>query len=134
MKTKANVLLVAPGVEDRDRMGSWLEEAGYEVMACPGPHDEHDCVGLLGKRCPLAFGADVVVLDMGPGDDPSGPVLPGWHLLELYSGLELPLVAIVPWGILVTEDPIIPVERPVVREELLGAVDRNLSGHLVEHE
>jgi hypothetical protein len=134
MDGKANVLLVAPGSGDRDRIGGWLEEAGYEVMACPGPHEEHECVGLLGKRCPLAFGADVVVLDMGPGDEPTGPVLPGWHLLEFYSGLDLPLVAIVPWGILVTEDPVVPVERPVVREELLGAVARSVSGRFVYHE
>jgi hypothetical protein len=80
MEEKANVLLVAPGSGDRDRIGGWLEEAGYEVLTCPGPREECDCVGLQGKRCVLAFGADVVVLDMGPGDDPSGPVLPGWRL------------------------------------------------------
>jgi hypothetical protein len=134
MKTKANVLLVAPGSQDRDTMACCLEDAGYEVMVCPGPQEEQNCVGLRGRRCPLSFGADVVVLDMGPGDDPAGPVLPGWQLLDLYSRWELPLVAVVPWGVLVTEDPVIPVERPVVREDLLGAVDGSLSGRFVEHE
>lgn len=133
MEDKATVLLVAPGSADRDRIGGWLEDAGYEVLMCPGPGEECDCVGLQGKRCSLAFGADIVVLDMGPGDDPSGPVLPGWRLLDLYSRWQLPLVAVVPWGVLVTEDPVIPVERPAAREELLGAVTRSLSGRFVRH-
>ena len=134
MDGKATVLLVTPGTRDRDRIGGWLEDAGYEVLMCPGPREEGDCVGLRGTRCALAFGADVVVLDMGPGDGPAGPVLPGWHLLETYSRWQLPLVAVVPWGILVTEDPVIPVERPAIREELLGAVSRSLSGRFVDHE
>jgi hypothetical protein len=127
----ATVLLVAPGPSDRERLGRWLEEAGYHVLLCPGPPEGHDCVGLRCRRCSLAWAADVVVLDMGPGDDLRGPVLPGWRLLELYSEWELPLVAVVPWGILITEDPIVPVERPPSREELLGAVARSLSGRFV---
>lgn len=50
---------------ERERFGSWLEQAGFEVSLCPGPTEpDYTCVGAREGMCPLAAEADVVVLDM----------------------------------------------------------------------
>ena len=52
--------MVEPDVELRDVMGNWLEETGYDVLACPGPSTpDYTCVAGRGKSCPLADAADV---------------------------------------------------------------------------
>ena len=51
----------------RQGVASWLEEAGLEVMVCPGPRAPHfTCIGLEGGACPLVAGTDVVLLDLHP--------------------------------------------------------------------
>lgn len=76
----ATVLLVEADRESRERLGSWLKEAGFEVLACPGPSVCDGCVGTRGGTCPLVEGAEVVVLD---------PWLAGAEVMDGTSADEL---------------------------------------------
>lgn len=59
------VLLVEADAEERERFGSWLEDEGFRVLACPGPTEpDYTCVGGRTGACPLAAEASAVVLDM----------------------------------------------------------------------
>ena len=61
----ATVLLVEADEDERDRLASWFEDAGFEVATCPGPTGpDYTCVGSRGGACALAAEAEVVVLDM----------------------------------------------------------------------
>lgn len=65
MEADVTVLVVEPEEPIRERIGRLTEEAGFVVVTCPGPHAPHyECIGMLKDGCPLAEGADVVVLDM----------------------------------------------------------------------
>jgi DNA-binding response OmpR family regulator len=58
------VLIVDRDPDTRDRVGAWLEDAGLDVLGCPGPTGpEFTCVGSRDGRCPLAQAADLVVLN-----------------------------------------------------------------------
>jgi len=64
------VLIVEQDPDTRDRVGGWLEEAGADVMVCPGPTPyDFTCVGSRDGRCPLAQAADLVVLDLWLASD-----------------------------------------------------------------
>lgn len=59
------VLVVEADVSLREQYGTWLEEAGYEVLVCPGPTEpDYTCVGVRGSACPLVAEVDLVILDM----------------------------------------------------------------------
>src|SRR5947209_634621 len=92
---RGTVLLVERSVEARDRMGRWLEDAGLEVLGCPGPTGpEYQCIAGRGKGCPLLRGADAVVLDLWLESD---AVLEGTSAVDLlgwYLGSGRPLVAL----------------------------------------
>src|SRR6266540_3313539 len=93
------VLLVEPEKELRERLGSWLEGDGFEVMVCPGPgRPDYTCVGTSRGACPLLDAASIVVMDLAlPGDD----VMRGtsrWDLLSSYVGADRPVVAIARQG------------------------------------
>jgi hypothetical protein len=90
------ILVVISDDRARDEIGWSLEAAGHEVLSCPGPHGaDLTCVGIAQGACPLAEGADAVVLDVRlPGDDFLGGAT-GWQLGLLYRDLGLPVVALV---------------------------------------
>ena len=59
------VLLVDADADERNRLGSWLEEDGFNVITCTGPTEpDYTCIGARAGACPLADAASVVVLDM----------------------------------------------------------------------
>lgn len=65
-----SVLVVS---DDEGLLGavSGLEDAGYEVLYCPGPDETKPllspgCVGMRTGRCPLAESASAVILDLHP--------------------------------------------------------------------
>lgn len=61
----STVLVVEADPQERDRLASWFEDAGFEVSTCPGPTGpDYTCVGSRGGACALAEEAEVVVLDM----------------------------------------------------------------------
>ncbi|MEX2555019.1 MAG: hypothetical protein WEB06_05250 [Actinomycetota bacterium] len=124
------VLLVEPDSVRRNEIGRWLEDAGYEVLDCPGPSaPDYSCIAACGAPCPLAGAADVVVLDMRLASDDAMQGLTGWELLIYYMEHGERVVALSG-----QEDSVHPLDdegvtvlrRPVDREELIDAV-RGLS-------
>ncbi len=94
-KERPAVLVVEQDRLLRDRFTAWLERADYEVMACPGPsRPEFRCIGFDRAGCPLAHGADVVVLDVWTAADAAFKGRGGFHLLRYYGGLGIPIVAL----------------------------------------
>lgn len=62
---RGTVLVVEADPLERERFGSWLEAAGFDVLLCPGPTEpDYTCVGSRDGTCPLAEEAAIVVLDM----------------------------------------------------------------------
>lgn len=59
------VLVVEADVSLREQYGIWLEDAGFDVLVCPGPTEpDYTCVGARGVPCPLVAEVDLVILDM----------------------------------------------------------------------
>jgi len=89
------VLLVERSPDSRDRIGRWLEEAGYEVLACPGPTGpDYRCVGGRGNGCPLVHAADAAVLDLWLESDTVLEGTGGVDLLGHYLDSGLAVVAL----------------------------------------
>ena len=75
------VLMVESERLVREFVADRLQQAGYDVIACPGPSaPNYTCIGTRGDRCPLEVAADVVVLDAE---------LPGEEVIDAASGLDL---------------------------------------------
>jgi hypothetical protein len=95
MPEKGTVLLVESDAPERGRLGKALEEAGYQVMACPGPTaPDYTCIGGREGYCPLLERADVVVLDPWLAGDEIGMGTSSEDLLALYTGSGRTVVAI----------------------------------------
>jgi hypothetical protein len=95
MPEKGTVLLVESDEPERRRLGKALEEAGYEVIACPGPTaPDYTCIGGREGYCPLLERADVVVLDPWLAGDEIGVGTSSDDLLALYAGSGRTVVAI----------------------------------------
>jgi hypothetical protein len=95
MPQEGTVLLVESDEGERERVGSALEEAGYQVIACPGPTaPDYTCMGGREGYCPLLERADVVVLDPWLAGDEIGVGTSPDDLLALYVGSGRTVVAI----------------------------------------
>jgi CheY-like chemotaxis protein len=125
-----HILVVEANARGRDRIGAWLEQAGYEVLTCPGPSaPSYRCVGSHLGRCSLVEGADAVVLDLHLASDTVGEGTPAWELLLFYAGQGAPVVVLAG-----DDDPVVPTQnddvavvlRPPRREDLLQALERVL--------
>jgi hypothetical protein len=86
-----------PGAHDRPRVlvessaGHWRgaragAEAGMQVLVCSGPHD-HRCPPLSGDPCPLAAGADAIVVSRPPHD-------PAWTAVHAAHRVQHPGVPV----------------------------------------
>ena len=95
MPQEGTILLVESDERDRERYGKALEDAGYQVIACPGPTaPDYTCIGGREGYCPLLERADVVVLDPWlPGDEIGVGTSPD-ELFALYVGSGRTVVAI----------------------------------------
>jgi hypothetical protein len=83
---RTQVLIVESDATARDRLGDWLEDAGYRVIACPGPSaPDYTCIGYRTQWCPLAEAADIIVLDMVLSSDAALEGVPAEELLAFYS-------------------------------------------------
>jgi hypothetical protein len=59
------ILLVERDPKARELIGSWLQDAGYEVLLCPGPTaPDYSCIGGRGRRCALVDPATVIIVDL----------------------------------------------------------------------
>lgn len=95
MPEKGTVLVVESDAPERERLGKALEEAGYQVIACPGPTTpDYTCIGGREGYCPLLERADVVVLDPWLAGDEIGVGTSSEDLLALYAGSGRTVVAI----------------------------------------
>jgi acetyltransferase (GNAT) family protein len=66
--TRPRILVEVPGA--RWHAGMAGEAAGMQILACPGPLGSHTrCPALAGKPCPLAVGADAVVVSHVADDE-----------------------------------------------------------------
>jgi RimJ/RimL family protein N-acetyltransferase len=95
-----------PGQHDRPRLlvegagGRWGTEAearaaGLHVITCPGPRDgRHGCPALAGRPCPLAAGADAIVVSR-PGDEARWRDLLAAHA-DLHPGVPVCLEGTAP--------------------------------------
>jgi CheY-like chemotaxis protein len=64
------ILLVEHDEQRRALMGGWLQDAGYDVLTCPGPSaPEYSCIGSRAGGCPLVDPASLVVLDLSFSPD-----------------------------------------------------------------
>jgi hypothetical protein len=87
------VLLVEPDGEERQRLGSWLERAGFGVMDCPGPsRTDYTCLGVRGERCALVEVADLAILDARLLDDAYLEKTPSRRLLHYYLSAGKPVL------------------------------------------
>jgi CheY-like chemotaxis protein len=79
------VLIVDRDADTRDRVVRWLEDAGLDVVACPGPTaPEFTCVGSRDGHCPLAQEADLIVLDLWLDSDAAMVGTRAWNLVRFY--------------------------------------------------
>ncbi len=120
------VLLVEADRTQRERLGEALERAGFEVIECTGPvGPDYICVGGRDGWCPLADGADVVVLDLWLESDTALTGTPASELLRLYLGcgkrvVTLGLKELVDHDF--TGEPVIHLDRMPEPEELVCVV------------
>ena len=95
MPQEGTVLLVESDEGERERLGNALEQAGYQVIACPGPTaPDYTCIGGREGYCPLLERADVVVLDPWFVGDEIGVGTSPDELFALYVGSGRTVVAI----------------------------------------
>jgi hypothetical protein len=95
MPKEGTVLLVESDEGERERLGKALEDAGYQVIACPGPTaPNYTCIGGREGYCPLLERADVVVLDPWLAGDEIGVGTSPDELFALYAGSGRTVVAI----------------------------------------
>jgi len=119
----ATVLLVEADEDERERIASWLEDAGYEVATCPGPiGPDYTCVGSRGGICALAVHASVVILDMSLESEAvlSGTSAEELLAMYLFGGHKIVVLGSHPGG----EVPgqLVRMRRHPEREALVGAV------------
>jgi CheY-like chemotaxis protein len=89
------VLVVEADAVERERFGSALEAAGYDVLTCPGPTEpDYTCVGARDGVCPLVEEAAVVVLDMSLDSEALMTGTPAEEILGLYLTSGRPVVVL----------------------------------------
>lgn len=82
---RGTVLVVEADPTERERFGSWLEGAGFDVLVCPGPTEpDYTCVGARDGTCPLLEEADLTVLDMSTDSEAVMMGTASEEILALY--------------------------------------------------
>jgi DNA-binding response OmpR family regulator len=123
----AVVLIVEPNRVVLDRVGRWVEGAGYEVLACPGPGaPTYACLGSRGtRRCPLAAAADLVVLDLWLAGDRGLQGTGSVDLLRYYRRGGAPILALAHGdgsSDRLVEDGVVVLDGPPDRREIVETV------------
>ncbi len=92
---RAPILLVEHDEQRRALFGGWLQDAGYEVLACPGPSAPgYSCIGSRAGHCPLVNPASLVVLDLSFSPDATVQAPIGVDLLGFYLLTGKPIIAL----------------------------------------
>lgn len=91
----ASVLVVSSDAGLGDQVAAWVDEAGYDVLMCPGPqHPGFGCIGLRGEPCPLDAVADLTVLDLHPAGLDLGDQTGRAALVDLYQARGRPVLVL----------------------------------------
>lgn len=121
--SRGAVLVVEADPAERERFGTWLEGAGFAVLACPGPTEpDYTCVGGREGACPLVAEADLVVLDMSLDSETLMTGTPAEELLGLYLMAGRPVVVLGSRQGEQVAGQLVRMGRHPSRDELLGAV------------
>jgi CheY-like chemotaxis protein len=92
-----SILLVEADDADRQRYGRWLEAAGYEVVACPGPQGpEYTCVGSRTGACPLTADVELIILDTRLEGELAMAGASAADLISVYRATGRPVVVLEP--------------------------------------
>lgn len=121
------VLIVDRDANTRDRVGRWLEDAGLDVVTCPGPTaPEFTCIGSRDGQCPLAQEADVIVLNVWLESDAAMLGTRARSLVGFYRSWDKPLVVMsdrhgdmAEW---VEDLPVAAVDWPPDRRDLVETI------------
>lgn len=121
------VLIVDRDPDTRDRVGRWLEDAGLDVVTCPGPTaPEFTCIGSRDGHCALAQETDLVVLDLWLESDAAMLGTRSKNLVRFYQSCDKPLVVMsdrhgdmAEW---VEDLSLAAVDRPPDRRDLVETV------------
>jgi hypothetical protein len=120
------VLLVEPDDERRSLFGGWLEDAGFDVLTCPGPTaPDYACMGGRSGRCPLVDPAALVVVDLSLSSGVVGHQGVGADVLAYYLLAELPIVTLGRGDDLRADgvqDQVVALPRSPERPALLAAI------------
>lgn len=117
------VLLVEADADERGRMGTWLEEEGFDVITCTGPTEpDYTCIGSRAGACPLADAAWVVVLDMSTRSEGVMQGTAAEELLGLYLFAGARVVALGSHPGEEIRGSLVRMRRHPTREALLDAV------------
>jgi len=123
---RAPILLVEQDEQRRARFGEWLQDAGYEVLTCPGPSaPAYSCIGTRAGRCALVDPASLLVLDLSFSPDAMVRAPIGVDLLGFYLLTGKPIIALGRGDDLLAdppEDQLIALERTPNRGDFLATV------------
>ncbi|MGZ4119759.1 MAG: hypothetical protein ACXVQS_03775 [Actinomycetota bacterium] len=89
-------VLVVEADESRGRdLKGWLQDAGFNTLACAGPRGpSYLCNEEHAPWCLLPIAADLIVLDLHLESDTMMEGTAGWQLLAHYRDLGKPVVAL----------------------------------------
>jgi hypothetical protein len=122
-RVRGAVLVVEADDAERERLGSALEVAGFEVLTCPGPTEpDYTCVGARRGTCPLAAGAAVVVLDMSLDSEALMTGTPAEELLGLYLTAGRPVLVLGSRAGEVIEGELLRLPRHTDEQSLVATV------------
>jgi len=120
------ILLVEHDEQRRALIGGWLQDAGYDVLTCPGPSaPEYSCIGSRAGGCALVDPASLVVLDLSFSPDAMVRAPIGAHLLGFYLLTGKPIIALGRGDDLLAdplENQLVALERTPDRGDFLATV------------
>jgi hypothetical protein len=124
--TEAPILLVEHDEKRRVLIAGWLEDAGYDVLTCPGPSaPDYSCIGSREGRCALVDPASLVVLDLSFSPDAIVRAPVGADLLGFYLLTGKPIIALGRGDDLLADPPenqLVALERTPDPGDFLAAV------------
>jgi hypothetical protein len=123
MAQTPTVLVVESDAAERDRLASWLENAGRDVLSCPGPTaPDFTCIGSRTRACPLVLDAQTIILDMSTESEALMTGVPSEALLAFYLLSGRRVVALGSHPASGIPGQLVRLRRHPERSELLDAV------------
>jgi hypothetical protein len=97
--TMTTVLLVSKDPQIAQPIADELWQRGNDVMWCRGPQGpDYACAAGRSGRCAYTLDVDVIVVDGWLASDEHHEGIASWRLIDYYSDLGLPIVALLGLG------------------------------------